>query len=107
MEASRAFQQGKPFLDDAAYDDLKLQLRRDRSSVVAQVRFLLGSDEVQRRGAVPDLECLNHQRAAETLFVGAFIVQRFTKPPAACRLTRVGLCRGRAAAFAARTCTAI
>ena len=39
MEASRAFQQGKPFLDDAAYDDLKLQLRRDRSSVVAQVRF--------------------------------------------------------------------
>ncbi len=37
MEASRAFQQGKPFLDDAAYDELKLQLRRDRSSVVAQV----------------------------------------------------------------------
>lgn len=37
MEASRAFQQGKPMLDDAAYDELKRQLRIDRSPVVAQV----------------------------------------------------------------------
>lgn len=43
MEASRAFQQGKPMLDDAAYDDLKRQLRIDRSPVVAQVLFLSSS----------------------------------------------------------------
>lgn len=36
MEASRAHAEGKPILDDKAYDDLKKQLRRDRSTVVAQ-----------------------------------------------------------------------
>ncbi len=36
MEASRAHAEGKPFLSDEQYDDLKRQLRRDRSTVVAQ-----------------------------------------------------------------------
>lgn len=36
MEASRAFQQNKPMLTDDQYDELKRQLRRDRSPVVAQ-----------------------------------------------------------------------
>lgn len=40
MEASRAFEKGQPILSDEQYDDLKKQLRRDRSSVVAQVSFL-------------------------------------------------------------------
>ena len=40
MEASRAFAEGKPIIDDQAYDDLKRQLRRDRSTVVAQVPFI-------------------------------------------------------------------
>jgi hypothetical protein len=37
MEASRAFEKGKPIITDEQYDDLKKQLRRDRSTVVAQV----------------------------------------------------------------------
>ena len=40
MEASRAFEKGTPILSDEQYDDLKKQLRRDRSTVVAQVGFL-------------------------------------------------------------------
>lgn len=44
MEASRAHAEGKPFLSDEQYDDLKRQLRRDRSTVVAQASsFLLHS----------------------------------------------------------------
>jgi hypothetical protein len=40
MEASRAFEKGQPILSDEQYDDLKKQLRRDRSTVVAQVGVL-------------------------------------------------------------------
>lgn len=38
MEASRAHAEGKPILSDEDYDELKRQLRRDRSTVVAQAR---------------------------------------------------------------------
>lgn len=40
MEASRAFAEGKPIITDEQYDELKRQLRRDRSTVVAQVPAL-------------------------------------------------------------------
>ena len=41
MEASRSFEKGKPIITDEQYDELKKQLRRDRSAVVAQVCFVL------------------------------------------------------------------
>lgn len=40
MEASRAFAEGKPIISDEQYDELKQQLRRDRSTVVAQVQLV-------------------------------------------------------------------
>ena len=60
MEASRAFEKGTPILSDEQYDDLKKQLRRDRSTVVAQVGCGdwcsgCGEDVCGHRTALPTL----------------------------------------------------
>lgn len=43
MEASLAFQAGKPFLSDEEYDELKQKLQKKNSKVVQQVWLLLTS----------------------------------------------------------------